>query len=321
MDDATFRKLYKRALYEARRYWHPDEAEDIAQEVLASFIKNPNSRQTIRQAVIDYVRANGAQIRSGGSRVCLLAAQQVVNEDALFNHRSEQRSIPQEFSAIEPFLEQLESVERCACTLYYVWGFTYDEIGHALGVSESRVAQRFAVILRKVKYWLSDKESVEVIENPEAKVTWIRDSETRICRCGCGKSFRVLKSSRDYYALSWHNPHYKPAPPKAGRPRRSVGTYHAGLEYDEEEDNSATESERPRKRDTGIYSRVQQSLSKMEATKSSSEGTRKSGVQSVEKEEVSSGSTVLKPQNEGMAKEESRQTEGYFEACFDAWLT
>lgn len=36
--------------------------------------------------------------------------------------------------------------------------------------------------------------------------------EERQCRCGCGRSFKVLSTSSSYYFSVTHDPNYKPQP-------------------------------------------------------------------------------------------------------------
>lgn len=142
MDDATIRKLSRRAQYVARKYWHPDEAEDIAQSVLLSYLKNPESKQTVEQVVIDYLRQNGGRTRGGAHRICLLDGHHSDEEIDLFVFDKSARSSGEQLSGFERYLVGFETKDRCIAVLRYVWGLTEKEIGFCLGLTESRISQR-----------------------------------------------------------------------------------------------------------------------------------------------------------------------------------
>lgn len=144
-----------------RKYWHPDEAEDIAQSVLLAFIKNPQSKQTVEQAVIDYVRQNGGRSRGGALRIKLLDRKHCLPEEYLSTHSSTTRSTGHELQSFERYLNNLETSDRCIAVLRFVWELSVEEIGYCFGVSDSRISQRLTSIQAKISRTLEAEKQTE----------------------------------------------------------------------------------------------------------------------------------------------------------------
>lgn len=151
MDDDTARKLYSKAKAVAARYWFPQEAQDVAQDVLVSYLKNPNSKQTVTQAVIDWARRNGSTTRRGNKRLCLLDANTCVDDEYLLRVAHDAGYFTRSLLNFEEQIKGLASIDRCIAVLRFVWGFEIEEIAYCFGMSASRVSLAIGRIQQSLK--------------------------------------------------------------------------------------------------------------------------------------------------------------------------
>lgn len=67
MDNDFINRVYRHAKLSARQLGFDREADDLAQDVLVSYLNNPKSKQTVKQACIDAIRARFGCTRSNVS--------------------------------------------------------------------------------------------------------------------------------------------------------------------------------------------------------------------------------------------------------------
>jgi RNA polymerase sigma factor (sigma-70 family) len=177
MDEETALRLLRRAKFAARKYWRSEEVDDVAQEVIAAYLKNPESKQTINQAVLDHLRKNGRRTRAGALRVFLPDCLSAAEQDQTSSISDESRSSREHLSIFEPYLYDLKETDRCIAILYFVWGLNEEEIGHCFGVSQSRISQRLIGIQARISKCLAKGESGEIsqieprVQSPSARHT------------------------------------------------------------------------------------------------------------------------------------------------------
>lgn len=143
----------------ARKYRSQFESEDISQSVLEGYIKRPQSKQTIEQSVIDYLRSNGGRSRGKQRRIDLRSCEtdcEKYSQELLYeNSGSNRRSL----SEFERYLIGFEEKHRCFLVLRYLWAFSEQEIGYCFGISESRVSQVLAGVHATIQKTLSKDEA------------------------------------------------------------------------------------------------------------------------------------------------------------------
>lgn len=138
-------------------------AEDVAQEVALAFTKNPNSRQTIDQAIIDALRRYGETKFRSGSDACAAVRRKTDEQDFCsstmdkFQGEGSDLHCASELFDFESSTASLNKMQRIVFVLRTLWGFSEKEIGFACGFTESRASQ----ILSSAQALISRKESSE----------------------------------------------------------------------------------------------------------------------------------------------------------------
>lgn len=118
--------------------------EDFAQFVCLGVFQNRTS--TLRQFYVDFLRSYfGDQRKEPGMVKSNRRLQRYESKDP--------DEIPQRTESFVEFDEalsqlRLEKMQRCCLVLYHLWEFELNEIGHCLGVSESRVCQMLSGVKR-----------------------------------------------------------------------------------------------------------------------------------------------------------------------------
>jgi DNA-directed RNA polymerase specialized sigma24 family protein len=142
-----FEKISRRAEWLAKTMGIPELAQDIAQEVVLGFVENPEKRQSVRNAVIDAIRANFGNSNSLPGQL----------------KQKERYGIQVEQGAEDPvkndfdLLGKTNPQDRAMYILKYKWGLSGVEIGQVFGVSGSRVSQRITNMQNKIKKYVVEK--------------------------------------------------------------------------------------------------------------------------------------------------------------------
>lgn len=158
MTDVEIRLLTRRAKSVAVEQGFREDAEDLAQEVVLAFLKNPESKQTVKQAVIDAVRKDRG--RSGGSEKrhdrTHLALEDVPelpgNDDP---PPTGALPLPPDWFRILTDLRNLRPYARAMFVLYHGWGLDNHEVGVCFGITPSDARYQ----IRKVE-WMIRKKSL-----------------------------------------------------------------------------------------------------------------------------------------------------------------
>ena len=158
--DDEYKRIFKRASIAACRLGFANEASDVAQAVVLSFVQNPATKQTVNQAVIDYVRANGERVRGGAFRVSLRGCAEFREEIFTKGLDKITQNTREELLDFERYLHLLEGEERCLIVLSYVWGLSHVEIAYCFGIDNpSTISYRIRKIHHKIKVILDDKRT------------------------------------------------------------------------------------------------------------------------------------------------------------------
>lgn len=139
IDAELAKKFHTRALRQARMYgYKKEDCEDCAQSVIARFLANPDTGQTVEEAVIDITRQ--LKYPKGFPRGKMTVM------------RPHHSRVAGEHTADKPFGLDLETMsdldalglkipQRVAVLLSFGVGMTPTEAGYFMGVSAGRVCQ------------------------------------------------------------------------------------------------------------------------------------------------------------------------------------
>lgn len=168
-DEKAIRKFLNRAKFVSKKYGYSDEAEDISSEVMLRYVKNPDSKSTVEQVVIDYIRQNGRRTRGGAHRISLRECEHPDDFENLSSLCVGPGSTRDNYESFERYLKCLEKEDRVIAVLKYVWDFTGQEIGYCFGVAESRVSQKLKKIQKRISQTLprAQKERPKMGGSPE----------------------------------------------------------------------------------------------------------------------------------------------------------
>jgi RNA polymerase sigma factor (sigma-70 family) len=144
-DKEVIKILTKSAYRVAGSYGRTEMAEDFIQEM---FIQYHNGRKaTVSQLFIDYLRSECGSTRPDKN---IRASTYNLKNPGPMTEEAMNVPIEQEQNNdFKELTEKLKGEYRTISILYYQWGFTLKEIGHTLGLSESRISQKFKEIEEK----------------------------------------------------------------------------------------------------------------------------------------------------------------------------
>ena len=156
-------------------------ADDCAQEVIEQYLSGKSAKQTVDQAVIDYLRRDSG--RKGETSYTLrqnLRQGQSIDEPVFKN-----LSVGSVSQSLEDRLEVSRIIgmshhwERAVMHLTFVEGYGQAEIGHFFGVSESRVSQWLARIQKRICKRMEAQEQrqrarevQEVLSQKTERIEW-----------------------------------------------------------------------------------------------------------------------------------------------------
>lgn len=121
-----------------------ETAEEIAQDVMVSYLSRGHTGQKVDFAVVDAIRVRLGRTEYKKPR------------EATFKHVSTKalRRVPSEevaatISALLP--KKFPPEERAILVLYYAWGFTLGEIGDVYGITASAGSLRLTAALKRLR--------------------------------------------------------------------------------------------------------------------------------------------------------------------------
>lgn len=140
------------------------DAEDAFQEIVEYFLSGKGQKQTIDQAVIDYLR------RSSGRKGQPGYAERIAPQKQLCeNHVGRDVGLSMDDRCtVNSLIGMSRHWERAVMTLYFREGFCATEIGNFFGVTESRVSQWLARIQKRISNKIKGEESRSPARQMEA---------------------------------------------------------------------------------------------------------------------------------------------------------
>ncbi len=140
--------LRERAMGRLRALGFYDHADDGAQHIALKYLENPDSKQTIDQAVIDYLRKTFGRPDRPGPRL---------NEgnEVKYGCMDDHAQTPAHELEPDRLLERLNRThlkpqERASLVLFFRWGFSCREIGQLFGTTEAGASQYITAALLKL---------------------------------------------------------------------------------------------------------------------------------------------------------------------------
>lgn|GEM_PF-2990807 len=132
----------------AKKLGFKRDAEDIASEAYADFLKHPDRKQTDGQRVIDAVRVLFGR---GDKTNRKIPSRSFSIEEEGYIEKGKSNPFGQgEALDIDKKLASLDADERVMFLLRHLWGFNIHEVGYCFGMSGSRISQRMTEIEKKV---------------------------------------------------------------------------------------------------------------------------------------------------------------------------
>jgi DNA-directed RNA polymerase specialized sigma subunit len=155
MTEAEIKEFRSKALAQAKRRKHRNDADDIAQEVVISWalkeLSGGQVNQTMNQAVKQGIRRiNGDERRIGKNgvrRVTDLVGKEIQRfqkDDGIENTLDRNQVLAATF-------KQLQGIDRLLISLICIYGFSLKELGHCLGTTASAVSYRVKTILKRIE--------------------------------------------------------------------------------------------------------------------------------------------------------------------------
>ena len=145
MSEADARRFYRRAKASARSKGFHDDEHELAADVIVKFLENPNTSQTVDQAVGDAIREEFGDGRTEhktekGRRwnQQRLALMRVVSG---VGNKKIGMAPTQELLDYQLLVDQLPRNQRVMVILLTLFGLNLYEIGFCFGVSSSRISQ------------------------------------------------------------------------------------------------------------------------------------------------------------------------------------
>lgn len=151
MDEASAARFRKRAIFSATRRGFTEQSEDLAHDVILSWLEGGGQHQTIDHAVIDAVRRTHGRSGTPGHEQRRNLEQRAERVDALANRPGPavDRDSCHDF---ERLIKPLESIDRAIVCLRFIWGFSEIEIASLFGITESRVCQRLGAVFNRLRH-------------------------------------------------------------------------------------------------------------------------------------------------------------------------
>lgn len=168
--DDEIRSLTKRISYSCKKYKiKNDEVDDIVQDILLKFYENKDSKQTIDQAVIDYIRKNYGDSRTEAGRKkqnkIELIENTFIKNDCDFNNLILDANF---------FIKNLSKTDRVIFLLKEVFSFDENEIGYLFDVGASRICQRYKGIQKRLHERV-EKETADKDKGSEVMEELLRE--------------------------------------------------------------------------------------------------------------------------------------------------
>lgn len=116
-------------------------AEDLAQEVLLRRFQKPDSSQQLRHTLIDILRCSSGRSTSVNFLTRQALSRRMQPFESELGEASKIYHHPLSTLEFDFLLRLLPTRLRTVITLLYLWEFTCEEIGHAFGITTSRVSQ------------------------------------------------------------------------------------------------------------------------------------------------------------------------------------
>jgi RNA polymerase sigma factor (sigma-70 family) len=157
IDRQTAEKILRRAKTSARKRGFGEHADDLAQEVLLSFVEGRGRHQTIDQAVIDAIRRTFGDSRSDHHQLRRACDWKGLTPRVLEIHGKSESDRGCEIG-FERIVSLLGGPDRAIIKLRYQWGFREREIGDLFGLTESRISQRLKDIQTRLHWVLADEQ-------------------------------------------------------------------------------------------------------------------------------------------------------------------
>jgi DNA-directed RNA polymerase specialized sigma24 family protein len=124
----------------------PEDAEDYAQDVAATFAEKPDSRQTVQQALIDVIRRDRGDPRVSKLRVREGHYEHVPEHEAFMLAARPEHRLTGLYEMLPP-----DEPERALIVLHFGWGLTLREVGLVFGVGEACMSLKLKAALRRLR--------------------------------------------------------------------------------------------------------------------------------------------------------------------------
>lgn len=126
------------------------DAEDFAQDVALKLIEGTS--QTVTQMVIDLIRHKYGRWSNSThqARRDLNNPSHIIPLD-LIVQQTHPGETPYQKVSYKHLIEDLKPMDRLLIGLYYKWGFTMEEIGDLMGVTNGAVCQRISILLDQIE--------------------------------------------------------------------------------------------------------------------------------------------------------------------------
>lgn len=146
----TYAQLKKQITYSLSKLYRsasPQDVEDCIQYCMLGFLTNP--RQTVDQAVIDFLRRSFGESRRGLEKP---KHYQLCNhmEKRFFSCDKSPLNRLMASSEASRVLRGLPLMDRVILILYFSWGLTLKEIGWVIGRTECLCSHRLSLVLREL---------------------------------------------------------------------------------------------------------------------------------------------------------------------------
>jgi hypothetical protein len=142
-----------------------EQYEDIGSFAVEEWLKGRDPRTSYQHIIIDYLRSHEMRVGTRGPCDALGQGHHESLDPGFGRHIPHGTDFVEFRGRLESFIQGnrngLDPSERCIMILKYFWGLSEKEIGHCLGVSESRISQRISTIQSRIQENLSKEASRE----------------------------------------------------------------------------------------------------------------------------------------------------------------
>lgn len=188
MTEAEILKFQKRGKYVAAKRGYPELADDFAQELLLTFVENPDRHSTVEQLFIDYLRGTYGDTRSHLGTERSRTEHTMLSLDTQANQSEREISLYDVLAAPQPDSESERTRRECSILFggreaeiydaYFVDEEVEKSIGERFGITESRVSQILKPMKKEIQEYYLIREVLERMEwDPDYgkfQVDWIR---------------------------------------------------------------------------------------------------------------------------------------------------